>query len=361
MKINYYSNEKNEYLSRELGWIWKNLTELNTSSLGEQKETINILCVGQNPKELERISKFPNRSIWVLLYADETLSPKINISVVKHHAVHGVIRHYPCTKNTIFHRLKALVGSLLKSNLKLKEVFSLSLLASVCSTFVLSRRMHSTYKLHKSFSKVSIHLYLGYTNLFVKSFANLMLKTKRIKVEENDSLLQVARSSLTNHKREIFFSFTGQQGKFWRAKAIHEFQRWGTENIDIPTKIGIRNSFGGTEGANGVNETVGLRYVEELLASRYVLCPSGNYSIYTFRFLESIASGALPLHCYPSPSDPISGYQNLHSSIPLFNGWSETLSQSVKWTESQRRELLEELFNGYFLNFQAVNTQLKSN
>jgi hypothetical protein len=218
--------------------------------------------------------------------------------------------------------------------------------------------MNSTFKLHQKFSKDIIYLPIGYTNLFARSIVTFVSHHSELGIDENISLLQMSETLNRNFEKKIIFCFSGQKGKFWRTKAIEDFRRWNTSNSNFAIKINVRKGFSGTEGANGVTESVGLNYVQELLASRFVLCPPGNYSIYTFRFLESIVSGALPLYCYPCPSDPISSYTVLRSSITIFCDWAETLSKAVSWSDLQHARYRKELIRGFEMIFEEVNRKI---
>jgi hypothetical protein len=358
LEIEYYSNESIEYLTRELGWNWNPLCRLDSNLVLAQVDKIRILCVGQNPHELRRIDKFPLRSIWVLLYSDETLDPTLNKVTLSHPSVCGVIRHYPCKSSSPWKRIQKLTQSIKLNEISIHEVFSMNLLASLASSYVLTRRMSKVKRLHSKSKIVSVHLYLGYTNLFAKSYEKLMQDIKGINLNRTESLLEKSEEFVFDMERIFQISFSGQKGKFWRAKAIREFEYWSSLNPTTKMGLRLRDGFGGTLGANEVTPQVGIEYVRMLLSSRFALCPPGNYSIYTFRFLESILSGAMPMICLPCPSDPLNNYDELKPSVAIFGTWSHSFSYAHGLSERRRRELLRGLSLQFQQHLADVNGRL---
>ena len=98
------------------------------------------------------------------------------------------------------------------------------------------------------------------------------------------------------------FSFVGQKGSVWREFAIARVRQ--SLNAEQFTYL-ERENFGGTLGANEATFQSASEYVQILKESRYAISPPGNYSGATFRWLESIICGAIPLQAFSHPSDPM--------------------------------------------------------
>jgi hypothetical protein len=94
----------------------------------------------------------------------------------------------------------------------------------------------------------------------------------------------------------------GQRGSFWRRYALEELQ---LSELVRQSTILVRDEFGGTLGANGASIETGQEYVAGLLNTNISMCPPGNYSSSTFRYLESLICGAIPAIAEGTPTDAL--------------------------------------------------------
>lgn len=322
-------------------------------------DEIKILCVGQSVDELRILSGFPKDSIWVLLYADETLDPKVNQNVLSHQSIVGVIRHYPCKKAKLSSSLQHLRYSINTSKVRTKEKSSIAFIRSIVASTLLIRRMNKVFKMHSKYRKDSIHLHLGYTNLFAHSFDSYFQFCQDSKSDHTLSLFEKRNKDVITQERPLQLCFVGQKGKFWRIKAIRELEIWRLMNPDYQVACRVRGDFSGTVGANGVTLEVGLDYLKLLHQSRFSICPPGNYSLYTFRFAESLICGALPIVCLPCPSDPLNDYREIDLPMGEIGDWQSAFSQFESISEIERIEMIDSLRLGFARHCEEVNGELK--
>ena len=123
---------------------------------------------------------------------------------------------------------------------------------------------------------------LGYTNRFFKELSNLGLIKDETNSLYGEDFEKYIYSSIDRHQNSGI-SFFGQKGTWLRRRLVQSFSK--EKNMSIRTY----GSWG------GVAESSRTDYVEEMLNSRYVLCPPGNVSNESFRYYEAIAVGALPI------------------------------------------------------------------
>lgn len=293
-EIHYFSDSKISFLSNEMGWIHNKKAELEAlldhPLLWQSR--IKVILIGNSLAEIKAIKGFPRSSLWVLLYGDETWNPRLNKSLLKTHSLIGTIRPYPAASKSLMSLRRLYLASL--RYLPRKFSFRKLVRGLAFSCAVVFRQTYINI-LHRKNKKQSINFLPGYTELFVGAIEAIT----GIKYSEK-SLLR-SELSLLQSKKKIHYSFVGQKGGTWREFALARLK----ETILKKDFVYIeRPSFGGTKGANGASLETATEYVQTLLDSRFVISPPGNYSGSTFRWLESVICGAIPLQALSSPSDP---------------------------------------------------------
>lgn len=326
-EIHYFSDSKVSFLSNEMGWIHNKRSELeyllDHPLLWQSR--IKVVLIGNAMAEIKAIKGFPRSSLWVLLYGDETWNPRLNKSLLKTHSLIGTIRPYPATSKS----LRSLRTLYLASLRYLPRKFSFrKLVRGLAFSCVVVFRQTYINILHRKNKKQSINFLPGYTELFVDAIEAIT----GIKYSEK-SLLRSEFKLLQSNKK-IQYSFVGQKGGTWREFALARLK----ETILKKDFAYIeRPSFGGTKGANGASLETAREYVQILLDSRFVISPPGNYSGSTFRWLESVICGAIPLQAISNPTDP-----DFRPPVTLpdwlnSGSWDSIISSANKlsYTESQ--------------------------
>lgn len=323
-QVCYLAQEYNHYLSRELNWIFVEQQELmNFSALQKKYENATwIFLLGNNLSELKYFNQFARKKFWIYLYGDETFSPIRNFVILRNKYVKGVIRPYPLPKGRYWPtQLKWFRNSLRLLKTK-KSIFFKAITLIVYGQVIVSRQFFSKM-LHRLFNKRNINSIPGYTNLFAESFLR-----KFSHQLSNPSLTQIGRSNITetSESRCWPLSFVGQTGNVSRESAIITAKSCqGSKNFKCVT----REKFGGTRGSYNASNATADEYLEILFRSKFSLCPGGNYSTATFRFLESIILGAIPIVSLESPTVP--GYELPFGDrlIATRRSWFEELSKDL--------------------------------
>ena len=327
--VRAYGGEKIEFLARELGWESSSFEDLQSLSMQDflRGNEEHVVLIGNDHREVKKISHLPEASVWVYVYADETYSPRLNFTILRCKAVKGVLRAYPLPSKHVFTLQKLWI----KYSVQFLKTPTSSLLEKLKLTFkgqVLVQRQCLARSLHQVYRKTNLNFVPGYTNLFAKA----LIKKLRID-NQQDSLLHAV---LIDSDNEIFgqsvrkfkFSFVGQKGNAWRQYLIISSKAHLESNA---FHVICRDSFGGTEGANNAGVKTAHEYLTVLLDSTYVICPGGNYSSATFRLVESLIVGCIPIYSARSPIDP--GYQVDFLQTEIYDPespWSEIIDKAAK-------------------------------
>jgi len=349
LEIHYFSDSKISFLSNEMGWMHNKKSELE-SLLRDPllwQSRIKVVLIGNSLAEIKAIKDFPSSSLWILLYGDETWNPRLNRSLLKTNSLIGTIRPYPAATKS-FRSLRKLY---LASSRYLPRKFShRKLVRGLAFSCVVVFRQAYINILHRMKKRQNIDFLPGYTELFVDAIEAIT----GIRYSENSLLY--SDSIVTPSKKQIQFSFVGQRGGTWREFALERLKQ------TILTKDFAyieRPSFGGTKGANGASLETAREYVQTLLDSRFVISPPGNYSGSTFRWLESVICGAIPLQALSNPTDP-----DFRPPVTLpdwlnSGSWDSIISSAKKlsYTESQNcNSTLQEEVTSFL---KSVNRELR--
>jgi hypothetical protein len=296
----------------------ENLSELQK----KYENVIWVLLIGNNLQEVKSVSKFSTEKLWIYPYGDETFDPKLNFAILCNKQFLGSIRPFSLPRIGYWSTQRNWVRnsiSLLKTNqYSIIKVIDLAIRGQVLVTQQFFCKI-----LHRIFRKKNINLIPGYTNLFadsvLRSFNSQSLTT---------SLIEIGRSIIngTVSSRRWPISFVGQRGNIDRQNAITT-----AESLldSYQFNCVVREKFGGTKGSYDASDATADEFKAVLSESKFSLCPGGNYSMATFRLLESIILGAIPLVSLQSTTDP--GYELPFgaSFIATRGGWSQELSRNL--------------------------------
>ena len=303
-RVLYFSEEKSQFLSREMGWEFHKKSQLSQIKVDLcSKENVVVVLIGTKIDELELLKDFPENSLWVHLYADEIYSPKLNLALMKLKSVRGILRSYPLPETTLLGSLKRWIYANSRFLLQRRRLDS-DFLHSCLSGLVIVGRQHFCKFLHLVYGISHISLIPGYTNLFASSIAEYVNGFGDGDISLLSETSQKNIESSFERPRKFAIGFVGQLGNAWRKFLLEQLMETSNVLEDESIKLVSRNGFGGTVGANGADQHSGKEYVEILCNSSFVLVPPGNYAQSTFRFLESIVCGASPLFDFHSPTDP---------------------------------------------------------
>jgi len=353
-KIKYFSSHKVEFLDRELGWHFRKLNFAAPCAILKlvQAGESCVVLIGSNQTELEILDKLSEKSVWVYLYADETFIPAINGKVVKHDAVIGVIRAYPESNSSLLASItKCLFNALRIIGRSPLRIYFKVLRNLPYGVFLIIRKYYVA-KLHVKWQKKSIHLFPGYTDVFA-------VATLKLFHSENDvstSLIDYALTSVESN-RDMLLTFIGQSGSGWREYSLSRAREYFKEE---EFNLKVNAVFMGTLGANGASNDTAQHYVRALRSSLYSLCPPGNYSYGTFRFLESLISGALPILALNCSYD--SNYEvPVDISWKTISGtWDENFSRVRSLSDTERQGCLKSALAGCRRLLNSVNVQIMS-
>ena len=291
-QIIYFSPNRVEFVSRELGWIYGGSNLLEKWGELDLERVRLVLLVGNSRRELDILRELPNSSIWIYLYADEIYDPVLNFTLLRSGSVRGVIRAYPILemelRKFVWNQTKILLRLFYENSLMQKKVLIGELPRGMMFTF---RKLFVTF-LQKKSKKISISLFPGYTNMFASAFCR---KFGLHSEHSNASLVELQVFQIPNVKfKELVVGFQGQVGKSWRSYALEKAKLYFSITEAI---IELRAGFGGTIGQNGASMQSATTYLELMLKSQFTLCPPGNYSYGSFRILEALLSDSVPLIC----------------------------------------------------------------
>jgi hypothetical protein len=157
----------------------------------------------------------------------------------------------------------------------------------------------------------------GYTNTFISELKNLSPDLNGSLLTNNNLL------RMSNLQRTHSISFIGAAGSWNRRLALKKMRKiFQNSNFNL-----VANSWTDEISSKRVKNQSLNHYVSALHESRFTLCPPGNLTNQTFRYLESLLMGSLPIL-------PPATIQDNH----LWNSWSEfTKPVYFSWTANLKR------------------------
>jgi hypothetical protein len=347
LKFRYYSLHERHFLQSELSWEYSNLLDLNEfpADFFTQKNIVNIVLVGNSYHEIRVLDRFPKECAWVMLYGDETFRFFLTLRVLLKPSVKGILRPFPLPEKPLRNFLSIFSST---SAYRAKKKYIFALVSNIFLALIIWFRQSSLVFLSWLFRKPNLTAPIGYTNLFYEEFC------ARFNLKERSSVFSKF-SCIIESLRETHISFVGQRGKIWRQlitkDAIMFFKNSRCEIL-------IRENFGGTRGSNLASSETAREFIDIASRSLFALCPPGNYSAATFRWLESLACGAVPLEIQPHPADP--GYKSVVSTqvFSPIRHWRKLFEATLNMSDEGRLETLLDLKSKTLNWFSAFNQEL---
>ena len=334
-----------DYLNREYGiklFYGKNQKKGQLENARRGKTT--LIVIDNSVTSLDFLSDFPRRSVTALFVSDETYSAIKTCKLLMHPSIKIVFRDYPIRSFCgIFFYPKVFISSvtmLLKYERNVYAWF-----AAFVSGIAMMGKQVAMRSISKLSRKEIRHLPLGYTGNFASSYS------ESFSINEEESLIAHAiRGLMSNEilkkKEETFFA--GQRGKFDRRVFLNSAQRLKL-NVNQ-----VHETYGGPLNVEERSKAQ-KNYFYGLLNSRFSICPSGNYSVESFRYLESLLLQALPIVPRNVLSDPL----YLNYSIETWG------YQDAEWfrnfSEALRISLIENKLEKLDSRIKVINAELRLN
>jgi len=245
---------------------------------------LGLIFIDNSVGDLGFLDGFPPKSIAVFLVSDETYSSWLTLRIARKKSVKIVYRDYPLRSfrslrqypRVLFYSIRNYLNSEIEATLLFRAFFAG--LALFAKQIVMRIGMKLLKKSIREFP-------LGYTNSYCREYSKCFNLKSNVSLVTHAMEIGIERS-MSEKDEEEFFS--GQWGKFDRQVVLNSAKngklRFGT----------IHSSFGGSEHRELLQQSE-EEYFKGLLASKYSICPPGNYSSETFRYLESILVGSYPL------------------------------------------------------------------
>jgi hypothetical protein len=313
-----------EYLNREYGielFYGRNQKKFQLERVAAGEYALVVL--DSSVDSLEFLDDFPNRSVIAFFVSDETYSATRTCKLLMNSSIRAVYRDYPIRG----FRGLSFYPRLFLSSLSMLRKFDMKLqswLIAFSSGIAIVGKQFVMRFMSALFRKEIKHLPLGYTG----SFANNYSQQFSIRSEESiitHSISGIERNALIKKDKETFFA--GQRGNFDRQVFLKSALN---SNLNV---MRVNETYGGPVESNE-RKKAQKDYFAGLLDSRFSICPSGNYSVESFRFLESLLLQALPIVPRAVLSDPL--YFSLSE-----NSW---IQQDAQWfrdfPEKRRIKLL---------------------
>jgi hypothetical protein len=302
-----------------------------------------LLVLDNSIKSLDFLKDFPPRSVIVMLVSDEIYSTRLTCGLLCNGSIHSIYRDYPLRGFSGLMKYPRTLTASIFSCIRFKLKISSLLKAFIAGLAMLLKQLTIT-SFAKILRKQVRQLPLGYTGSFATNFQ----VDKHL--EDDDSFIDFSRKGILNSKFEIKSEetyFSGQRGNFDRQLFLETSRHHG---------LGIRSihvSFGGPEKLEE-KFSAEKDYFEGLKMSRFSICPSGNYSAESFRFLESLLLQSLPLMPAGILSDPL--YRNSFS-----RSWKLSSHIELKnFPENKRIDFIVRNLEDFYSTRNAIRSDLQN-
>ena len=316
--------EAPSYFRRELGLNPVTLCGIDF----EISRTAPLLAfVHVEPRSLLHLRDLPPRSVQLLVASDETYRIDLLEAITRTPAISQVFRCYPLfgsSRQPLARRL--VVAASEARGLDMRAIRPA--LRAVVAGGVMERRVGRwTRQLEREGIGVT-PLCLGYTDWFERGLAALAREEVLPQLPAEGSLIpyftENADRILTSKSDEL--GFVGQLGSFQRQAGIRAAQKAG-----FPVGP-VRDGFAGgrRDPALAAHE-----YVQQLLTSRFTLCPPGNYSGESFRLTEACLLLSVPVEAFPTLSDPFRpAFGEVAAPGIVASSWSKSLGIVTQLSDS---------------------------
>ena len=307
-----------------------------------------LLVLDNSIKSLDFFKDFPPRSVIVMLVSDEIYSARLTCGLLCNSSIYSIYRDYPLRGFSGITKYPRTLTASFFSCIRFKLKISAFLKAFFAGLVMLLKQL--TINLFAKILRKKVqHLPLGYTGSFATNFQI----DKHLK--DDDSFIDFSLKAISDGEFEIKSEetfFSGQPGNFDRQLFLETARHHG---------LGIRSIHGSFGGPENLEERVRAEkdYFEGLKVSRFSICPSGNYSAESFRYLESLLLQSLPLMPARILSDPL--YRNSFS-----HSWKLNSHHELKnFPENKRIDFILRNLEDFYskrntIRFDLQNIQNKS-
>lgn len=330
-----------EYLRRKLGVIWTatpsdQIREVVESRWNQHLRTLVI--ASDHGAYLELLRKLPDDSVVLLVMSDEHYA-RAALELAQNDAVSWTFRNYGLDllpSRSYFRRLLSAVGDTNQTRIPRRKVLE------AIRRGVRVRRSIRKWRKY-GLERVTVFP-LGYTEIFAKLFAE-----ERGITDPNMSLLD-HRGASGESGRTLQVAFSGALGQWQRVTALDRASN--TPNSLIRTVTGLWNGHGLLGRHNSVEYSWILRN------SRFALCPPGYTSNESFRLMEAVLYGSLPiiLESCVTQGTRIDAY--LGGALAS-SAWRECLHLGTSMSEDARQIRLEVVRTGLSANLDQVREKLR--
>ena len=357
VKKNLFTNTNVNYFRRELKF------EILPIDENFATEAAKLIKFGEIPfVEIDPIGKrtidlidLPKKSLIAVMNLDENSDLKTNFRIIRMKSVRNIIRTYPaqslCFKN-LLDLLKCNLELIRSSGFNFKNLMQLlkwnylGILKSFRSTFI--SFLENLYK------KKSIIIPLGYSDVFCEVFLDKLKTESRTSISSVESLFSKSVDQLQkkNSDQKIYnFSFCGQRGNFIRQSLT------SLAEAQPNSRVLIRENFGGYLDNNLSTSYFAFENIELAEKSWFSVCPPGNISSVTYRYMESIILNSIPVCISTNPSDPSYDLSYLYSPI-FVNSWSKLFSSALGLPLKNRIELQKMMKKNLIAKLADIESQL---
>lgn len=302
-----------------------------------------LLVLDNSIKSLDFLKDFPPRSVIVMLVSDEIYSARLTCGLLCNSSIYSIYRDYPLRDFSGLMKYPRTLTASIFSCTRFKLKISSLLKAFIAGIAMLLKQLTITL-FAKIIRKQVQHLPLGYTGSFATNFQI----DKHLK--EDDSFIDFSLRAILDGEFEIKSEetfFSGQRGNFDRQLFLETARHHG---------LGIRSIHSFFGGPEKLEERVRAEreFFEGLKMSRFSICPSGNYSAESFRFLESLLLQSLPLMPAGILSDPL--YRNSFS-----RSWKLSSHLELKnFPEDKRIDVILRNLEDFFSTRNAIRSDLQN-
>jgi len=326
-----------EFLKREFRLV---LTQMNESNLSEIKNLDICIFATTNPPELETIIKAAKPfSVIIFLLGNETYSIPTFEYLNKYKEKINMAFIYNLPKKTSYWiSFRCLLATVYDGGLFYKGTGA-NILRNFKNGIDFMRRNRKLNILYPHFD-----FPLGYTNMFIQELNTLGM------VADDNSLFNIEFLGKFIDLKIQTMTFVGANGSWARRLAIKKMKKLVS---DSKSRF-VQNSY---QSLN-TNSKLKTDYIESLITSKFILCPPGNLTNKTFRYLESLLMGALPILPPSTIQDNHLWDTWIEFSGKVFYSWTKCIKQSLKMPENDRKKYITGALEKEFERIKYINEKI---
>ena len=254
-----------------------------------------IVFIDSSVKSYKFLDQFPTRSVVVFFVSDETYSAWATIRLLLKPSTFKVFRDYPIGNFSKLTHYPTLLIQAIREEITVKLPTKVFLRAFVSGIGILVKQV--LMAIFSIFTGKKLDwLPLGYTGSFSEIYAESFNLGKNVSILEHSIAVNFVSVKLKKKARTFF---SGQIGGFDRQAMIN------LAKLNCLSVGPLFPQFGGPSNSS-LKKKAESEYFLGLSGSKFSICPPGNYSAESFRYLESLILYSYPLLKTRVLSDPIS-------------------------------------------------------